>query len=383
MARRDYYEILGVTEKATDEEIKRIYRNLAKKHHPDVNKGDKNSETKFKEISEAYNVLRDPEKRKKYDQMRKFGAYGGSSTGGFNSGGFDFGDFDFGKFRQQNSTNQRTGGFSVDDLFGLGGLGDIFSDLFDRGDRVRKERSGQKHKGEPLYSELTIPFELAINGGKQVINIIVEEPCDSCKGTGAEKGTNQKTCPDCHGRGTISISQGFFAVNRTCPRCFGRGTIIEKICSACQGSAEVRRTKKLAITIPPGIDDGTKLRIRGQGASGTKGGAKGDIIVTFHVTPHRFFNRKGNDIYCEVPVDIIKAIQGAKIRIKTVYNNKVEVVIPPGTKNGKTLRLKGLGIKSKEGTGDQYIMINVIRRTDLTDEEKKIVEQFDNDGKHD
>lgn len=383
MPKRDYYDILGVNEKASDEDIKRVYRNLAKKYHPDANKGDKNAEAKFKEISEAYNVLRDPEKRKKYDQMRKYGAFADGAPGGFDFRGFDFGGFDFGRsWNNTSNRNQTGGGFSFEDFFGLGGLGDIFSDLFDRGDRIRKERSGKRQKGAELYSELTIPFEVAIHGGKQVINLLLEEPCDHCNGTGADRGTKPKTCPDCHGRGTISISQGFFAVNRTCPRCFGRGTIIEKVCPVCQGAGEVKRNKKLAITIPAGIEDNAKLRLRGQGATGTKGASRGDIMITIRVSPHRFFRRQGKDIYCEVPLDIIKAIQGTKIRIKTVYNSKVDVTIPPGTRDGKTFRLKKLGVKTRDGVGDQYVTIKVVRRSNLTEEERKIIEAFESDGKH-
>lgn len=376
MAKQDYYDILGVKDNASSEEIKRVYRNLAKKYHPDVNKGDKNSEAKFKEISEAYNVLHDPEKRKKYDQMRKFGAFGGGQPGGF-----DFGNFDFGQsWRTTSGANRSGGNFSFDDLFGLGGLGDIFGDFFDRGERIRRERSGQRQNGAPLHAEITIPFELAINGGKQVIHVTVEEQCDDCKGSGAEKGSKPKTCPDCFGRGTISISQGFFAVNRTCPRCFGRGTIIENVCSVCRGSGTVKRTKKLSISIPEGIADNTKLRIRGQGASGIKGGKKGDIIINVHVSPHRFFKRKVNDIYCEVPVDIIKAIQGTKIRVRTVYNKKVDLKIPAGVRSGKTFRLKGFGVESKQGTGDQLVTVQVIRRSNLTKEEQELVDQYDNNG---
>jgi len=375
MPKRDYYDILGVKENASNEEIKRVYRDLAKKYHPDKNSGDKTAEAKFKEISEAYNVLRDPAKRKQYDQMKKFGGFGGGSTGGF-------GNFDFGQFWRPGASQQRSrGGLSIDDLFGAGGLGNIFGDFFDFGDRIRKERTGPSQKGETLYSDLTIPFELAVNGGKQVIQVNLEEPCSDCNGTGADKGTNPKTCPDCHGRGTISIAQGFFAVNRTCPRCFGRGTIIEKVCSVCNGTGTVKRLKNLSVTIPQGIADGARLKLKGQGASGIKGGSKGDIVVTFHIAPHRFFKRKGNDIYCEVPLDIIKAIQGNKIRVKTVYNNKVELIVPPLTKTGKAFRLKGLGVKSREGTGDQYVTINITRRSNLSDEERKIIEDFENNGK--
>lgn len=379
MPKRDYYDILGVKENASTEDIKRVYRDLAKKYHPDVNKGDNEAESRFKEISEAYNVLRDPEKRKKYDQMKKFGAFDRGGTGGF-----DFGGFDFGQYRRPGTYQQRrsSGGFSFEDLFGAGGFGDIFGDLFDLGDRARREKRGTSQKGNTLYSDITIPFDLAVKGGKQEIYVNLEETCSDCNGTGAEKGTKTKTCPDCHGRGTISIEQGFFAVNRTCPRCYGRGKIIEKACKTCKGTGEVKKRKKIAISIPQGISDGTRLKLKGQGASGVKGGPKGDIIVTIHVKPHRFFKRKGNDVYCEVPLDIIKAIKGTKIRVKTVYNKKIEMKIPPGTKDDKTFRLKGMGIKSKEGTGNQYVTIHVIKRSNLTDEEKRIIEEFENNGKY-
>lgn len=379
MAKRDYYDILGVKENASDEEIKRVYRNLAKQYHPDANKGDKNSEAKFKEISEAYNVLRDRDKRKKYDQMRKYGAFGGGQPGGF-----DFRNFDFGSSWGKNFGGARSGGsFSFDDFFGPGGLGDIFGDLFDRGERSRRERSGAPQQEHTLHAEITIPFGLAIKGGKQFLNITVEDQCENCKGTGAEKGIKPKTCPDCLGRGTISISQGFFAVNRTCPRCFGRGSIIEKFCLTCQGNGTIKRTKKLSITIPSGIQDNSKLRIRGLGSSGNKGGKKGDIIIQVHISPHRFFKRSGDDIYCEVPVDIINAIKGSKLRVRTVYDKKVDIKIPAGVKTGKTFRLKGFGVKSKNKTGDQLVTINIIRRANLSEEEQKLVEQYDNNGKFD
>lgn len=375
MPQRDYYDILGVNENASEAEIKKVYRDLAKKYHPDVNKGNKEAETRFKEISEAYSVLKDKDKRQKYDQMRKYGAFGG----GAGSGGFDFG-----QFWQQGSPRTHHGGggsFSFEDLFGLGGLGDIFGGIFDRGERMRKERTGRKQRGDSFESEIKIPFELAVKGGKQVINLAFDEPCDHCSGTGAGPGSHPKTCPDCHGRGTISIAQGFFAVNRTCPRCLGRGTIIEKPCSVCRGSGEVRNSKKLSVTIPAGVSDGSKLRLKGQGISGIKGGARGDIILTLRIAPHRFFNRKGNDIHCTIPLDIRKAIKGTKIRVKTIFDKKVDIKIPQRTHDGKIFRLKGFGVKSKTGTGDQYVKIKLDKPSDLSDEDRKIIEEFENNGK--
>lgn len=374
---KDYYNILGVKENSTHEEIKRSYRELAKKYHPDVNRGDKHAESRFKEISEAYSVLSDPQKRKQYDQMKKFGAFD-PGAGSFDFGGFDFSNL--GKFGRSQNTGRRSGGISFEDLFGSAGfgLGDIFGDIFDRGSRVRRERWGGKQKGEPLYSELTIPFDVSIRGGKQIIDITREEECTVCHGSGAQPGTKPKTCPTCNGLGTISMSQGLFSVNRPCPNCYGRGHIIEKQCVTCNGTGEVRSTKRLAINIPSGIKNGSQLKLKGQGRSGIKGGAPGDIYVSIRVEPHRFFKRQGNDVYCDVPIDIIKAIRGTKVRIKTVYGKKVELKIPPGTKNGRTFRLKGMGVSSKNSSGDQYITIRVNRRTNLTDEERKIIEEFEN-----
>ncbi|MBC8185925.1 molecular chaperone DnaJ [candidate division KSB1 bacterium] len=379
MPKRDYYDILGLKDNASQVEIKRVYRDLAKQHHPDVNKGNKEAENRFKEISEAYNVLRDPAKRQKYDQMKKYGAFtDGGQPGGF--GGFN--GFDFSKFSQGGYRTQRSGGGTIiDELFGMGGMGDIFSQMFDQGSRTRQERYGGQQKSNTVQTELTIPFDLAVNGGKQPVSIVVDDNCKTCNGTGAEKGAKPKTCPDCQGRGNISISQGFFAVNRTCPRCYGRGILIDRPCTACNGSGNAKGTKNLSINIPRGISDGTLLRLKGMGNNGKKKGNRGDLIVKIKITPHRFYKRKGNDVYCEVPIDIIKAIQSTKIRVKTVYNTKVELKIPAGSKDSKTFRLKGLGINSNKGKGDLYVTIKVVRRTNLTDEEKRIVNEFDNNGK--
>lgn len=372
---KDYYEILGVNENTSAEDIKKAYRELAKKYHPDANRGNKDAENRFKEISEAYNVISDPEKRKKYDQMRKFGGLGGD---------FDFNSFDLndlGKFWQGSKTNRkRGGGFSIEDLFGSGGfgLGDIFGDIFDRGGNMRREKWGGKQNGESLHSELTIPFELSINGGRQVINITREEKCGACNGTGARRGTKPKTCPTCNGVGTISMSQGFFSVNRPCPNCYGRGHIIKDICRVCNGAGETRVSKKLAITIPAGIEDGAKLKLSGQGKTGIKGGATGDIIVTIRVKQHKFFKRNGNDISCQIPIDIIKAIKGTKIRLKTVYGKMIEVKIPPGTTDNKTFKLKNMGVISKKRTGDLYIIVKIKKRSNLNAEERKIVEEYEN-----
>ena len=233
---KDYYKILGVTENASINEIKRAYRDLAKKYHPDANKGDKNAESKFKEISEAYSVLSSADKKKQYDQMRKFGAYGPGS------GGFDFSNFNFNDFshfgRNHGTGRQSSRGFSIEDLFGSGGFGfgDIFGDIFDRGSKIRRERWGGPQKGESLHVNVEIPFNVSILGGKQIFSITKNDKCSVCQGTGAQPGTKPQACTTCGGKGTLSMSQGFFAVNRPCPNCYGRGEIISNPCKNCNGN---------------------------------------------------------------------------------------------------------------------------------------------------
>ncbi len=355
---KDYYDILGVKEDADTSEIKRAYREQAKKYHPDANKGDKEAESLFKEISEAYSVLSKPEKRKKYDQMRKMGAFG-AGAGGAN-GGFDFSNInDF--WGPGHDEYQRTENLSFEDMFGSAGfgLGDILGDLFDRRGRVKKTRRTGKQTGEDIYSTITIPFELALNGGKQYINVSREENCPVCHGSGASPGSRPEICPTCHGTGSISMSQGFFAVNRPCPQCYGRGQIIKNPCNQCNGRGVVHTQKRLAVNIPRGIQEGAKLRLKGQGNPGTNKGVPGDIYLTIKIKPHRFFNRNGNDLYCEIPVDTDKAETGTKLRIRTPYGKKLEIKLPPNTKDGKSFRLKGHGVESKSGKGNLYVTIKL------------------------
>ncbi len=365
MAKKDYYNILGVSENATEAEIKRAYRDLAKKYHPDANPGNREAEERFKEISEAYQVLSDPEKRKQYDQLRRFGGFAGARPGA-DFGHFDFSDL-FGRGRA------RTGGqrvFTFDDLFGFGGFGDLLSEILGRSPAAGSRR------GEDIHLEVTVPFETAATGGRVTIEVPREEACPRCAGTGAEPGSQVQTCPVCHGTGLTSVSQGGFAVSRPCPTCGGRGKLISQPCRQCHGSGRVPTRRRLAVSIPAGLEDGTRMRLRGQGDPGPGGKNPGDLILIVRVTPHRFFKRKGRDIYCEVPLDITKAILGTKIRVRTIHGKKAEIKIPPGTQNGTTFRLKGMGIRTKEGVGDQYVKVNLVVPEKLTEKQKKLIEEF-------
>lgn len=370
---KDYYDILGVKEDTSTGEIKKAYRALAKKYHPDANKGDERAEAKFKEISEAYSVLISTEKRKKYDQMRKYGAFG---QGG---GGYGFDGFNMNNPRgYRRGPGTQSGEIPFEDLFGAGsfGLGDVFEGLFNRGSGTQRKPQNGNNGTDAIRSEVTIPFQKAVNGGAQRISMDAEDLCSVCKGSGAESGTKPQTCPDCNGLGSISMSQGFFSVKRPCPTCFGSGTIIENPCNICNGTGIVRKKKTLTINIPAGIEDGKTLKLKGQGRPGAKGAAAGDLYLTIKIAAHRFFNRKGSNIYADVPIDIMKAVKGAKIKIKTVYNKRAALKIPAGTKDGKIFKLRGMGIAAKGDTGDMYVTIKVVSNSDLSEDEKVMVEEY-------
>ena len=362
MAQKDYYEILGVSEKTTEDELKKTYRRLAKKYHPDANPNNKMAEEKFKEISSAYDVLSDKEKRKQYDQLRQMGQRG------FAGGGYEGYEDLFTRRRGKGQT------FSFEDLGGFGNLGDLFSSFFDLGETTRRQRWGAQ-KGGDMYAEVEIPFDLAISGGNTTLEFRKEETCPVCKGTGGKPGSKLSNCPECGGRGMISFSQGGFAVNRPCPRCMGRGKIITTPCPQCGGRGQIFAGKKLQIKISPGISDGTQLRLRGQGQPGTGGGRPGDLIVKVHVGEHRFFERKGKDIYCKVPINVAQAILGSKIRVKTI-NGKVDLKIPPGTQSGTKFRLKGKGVETNGTPGDQYVEVEVVVPEKISDKQKKLLEEF-------
>ncbi|MGQ9628795.1 MAG: molecular chaperone DnaJ [bacterium] len=354
MAKRDYYDVLGVSKSATEDEIKRAYRKLAMKYHPDRNPGDKTAEEKFKEASEAYEVLRDPQKRAQYDQFGHVGVGAGEPGGGF--GGFgpgmDFGDF-----------------------------GDIFSDIFDIfgggfGRTATRKASAVQH-GADLRYDLEITLEQAAKGFKTEIRIPRYEACPVCHGTGASEGTGVRTCPVCNGRGQVRYSQGFFSISRTCERCGGEGTIIEEPCRECGGSGRVHRTRSVEINVPPGVDTGSRLRIRGEGEAGARGGRPGDLYVVIHVKPHPIFKREENDLHCDVTISMVQAALGDEIEVPTL-SGRVKMRIPPGTQPGKVFRLRGHGIPSIHGAGrgDEHVHINVEIPTKLNRRQRDLLREF-------
>ena len=362
MASKDFYQVLGVPDSATAAEIKKAYRRLAKQYHPDANPTNPQAAETFKQISEAHGVLSDPEKRKKYDQMKRLGAFDLSGRGPARSSG-----------SSGRAGGQATGGptetFDFGD-FGSMGLGDIFSSIFGRGGKREQPR------GETVETVLSIPFRTAALGGKVPVTLAMTGGCAACGGNGAAPGATVSGCPECQGRGTISFGQGGFAVNRPCPLCRGKGKVPSQPCPTCGGAGEVRTEKTVLITVPPGTDTGTKIRLKGQGEASGPGGQSGDLLVTFEVEPDRFFTRDGLDLYCEVPVNLAQAVLGTKIKVRTVDGKKVVLTIPPGTATGKKFRIKGMGIAKGEARGDQLVQIAVAMPSALSEEAAALFRQF-------
>ncbi|MBX6332258.1 MAG: J domain-containing protein [Gemmatimonadaceae bacterium] len=369
---KDFYAVLGVSASATQDEIKKQYRKLAKKYHPDANQGDPKAAERFKEISEAYNVLGDPEKRKQYDDMRRLGAFsdfGGARAGargpgargpaGAGPGGVRFEDFDIG---------------------GLGGLGDLFASMFGGG-RAGGARPRGAERGQSVEASVRIPFRVAALGGKVPIELEVNEECSTCRGSGAAPGATLKTCPECNGRGMISFGQGGFAVNRPCPMCLGRGQIPSERCPTCHGSGDVRVRRTVNITVPPGTDTGTRVRLSGQGGKGANGGPPGDLVITFEVEPDRFFRRDGLDVIATVPLNIAQATLGSRVSVRTLDGKKVTIRIPPGTPSGKRFRVRGQGIEKDGKRGDMIIEAAITVPEHLTPEQEAMMRQFAEAGK--
>ncbi|MGH7540029.1 MAG: DnaJ domain-containing protein, partial [Gemmatimonadota bacterium] len=298
---KDYYEILGVAENAKRDEIKKAYRHLAKQYHPDANLGDPKAAEKFKEVAEAHRVLSDPEKRKKYDDVRKYGGLGSFTTRGPRPG--------------PGPGDAR--GFRFEDLSDLGGLGDIFSSIFDFGKRGAGERKRGPARGRNVEYLVEISLDVAARGGKVHVSVPISEECATCDGTGAAPGTSLQNCPECGGKGEVTFGQGGFSVTRPCPACLGRGRVPETPCPTCGGRGQVRTRKKLSVRVPAGVDTGSKLRLSGQGERGPGGGPTGDLIIKFQVRPHRFFTRDGLKLVAEVPINVAQAMLGSKIKVRT------------------------------------------------------------------
>ncbi len=345
MAKADYYGLLGITRNASEDDVKKAYRKLALQYHPDRNPGNKQAEEKFKEISEAYQVLSDPQKRSQYDQF----GHAAFGDGGPFAGGFDF-----------------TAGF--EDIFG-----DIFGEFFGSGTGRRRGRG----RGEDFRYNLTLSFEEAVSGTEKKIKIPRHGACEACHGSGAKSGTAPQACPTCRGKGQVSFQQGFFSVSRTCSQCHGQGSIIKDPCATCGGAGRVRKMHTLNVKIPPGVDNGSRLKLRGEGESAPAGGSPGDLYVVIQVEPHPIFHRENLDIICDVPISFAQAALGAEIDVPTL-DGKVKMKIPAGAQAGKVFRLHGKGVKDVQGysRGDQHVRVIVETPTHLTSRQKELLKEF-------
>ena len=374
---KDFYNVLGVSSTASQDEIKKSYRKLAKKFHPDANSSDAKAAERFKEISEANNVLSNPAKRKQYDEMRRYGAFDGAS--GFGSGRSRSGSGGgFGGGRSRGG--EQTINFQDFDIGGLGGLGDLFSSMFGGGEARETSRPRGPERGETVEASLDIPFRTAARGGKVPIELEVREECPTCHGTGAAPGAQLKICPECNGRGVISFGQGGFAVNRTCPVCLGKGQVPSEVCPTCHGTGEVRVKRKVVINVPPGVDTGSKIRLKGQGGKGSANGPPGDLVITFNVQPDKFYSRDGLDVIARVPLNIAQATLGTKISVKTLDGKKVAIKIPPGTPSGKRFRVRGQGIQKGDKKGDLIVEVSIAVPEKLSEEQERMMKEFADSG---
>lgn len=359
--KRDYYEVLGVQKGASDDEIKKAYRKMAKKYHPDLNPGDAEAEKNFKEVNEAYEVLSDSDKKARYDQFGhagvdpNYGAGGGGYGGGF-GGGFDFGD--------------------------LGDIFDMFGGGFGGFGGSRRANPNAPRRGADLHTSLIIDFFEACKGARKEVRVTRQETCDTCHGNGCEPGHSPQTCPECNGTGQVRVSQrtplGVIQTSRPCSRCGGKGTVIDHPCKTCGGSGKQSRTKTIEVNIPAGIDDGQTLAVRGQGNAGSNGGPAGDLTVTVTVRPDVLFRRDGFDIWCDIPVTYCQAVTGDKLVVPTI-DGKVEYPMPAGTQPGTVFRLKGKGVQrlNGRGRGDQFVTMVVEVPKNLNKTQLEALKQFD------
>jgi len=344
MSQRDYYEVLGVDKSSDAKQIKKAYKRLAMKHHPDRNVDNKEAaETKFKEIQKAYAILSDEQKRQAYDQFGHAGVDGNAGAGGFGGGGF-----------------------------GGGGFGDIFGDIFGGGGAAQPD-----NRGSDLRYDLEIDLKEAAEGSTVKIRIPKNEACDTCSGTGAKPGTSVNTCGTCGGHGQVQMQQGFFAVQRPCHDCSGTGQKIESPCGTCRGQGVVRKQKTLSAKIPAGVDTGNRIRLSGEGEAGLRGGPSGDLYVQVHVKKHNIFQREGNDLYCEVPIDFATATMGDSIEVPTLIG-KLKIKIPAGTQTGKLFRLRGKGVVGlrNSGTGDLLCQVKIETPVNLNKKQQQLLKEF-------
>lgn len=363
MAKRDYYEILGVSPNASSEEIKKAYRRLAVKYHPDKNRDNsKEAEEKFKEVSEAYKILSDGEKRKIYDQYGHAGLQADVGAGGGGFTGFDFDPFKI--FDEVFGQRSSSGGGIFDNFFG-GRTG---------------VREGQP--GSDLRYNLEITFKEAAFGAEKEVQVPRYETCSNCRGSGVKSGSSPQTCPSCGGTGSIAVSQGFFSMSRTCTQCHGRGTIIKDPCKDCRGSGRVRRTRRVKVKIPAGIDNGSHLRLAGQGEAGLRGGPAGDLYITIRVRPHPIFKREGDTVICEIPITFTQAALGGEIRVPTL-NGRARLKVPPGTQTNKIFRLRKMGIPHlhSSGRGDQWVKVIIETPVNLSAEQKQLLKRLEEVGR--
>ncbi len=341
-SKKDYYEVLSVTRNADGDTIKKAYRKCALEFHPDRNPGDKKSEDKFKEATEAYQVLSDSAKRQVYDQ------YG-----------------------HEGLNNQGLGGFSAS------GFGDIFEDIFEDFFGGSPRRPNRAQRGSDLATAVEVTFEEAAFGVEKTLEVRREENCGNCKGEGAKPGTSRKTCSTCHGSGQVMASSGFFSISRACPKCHGQGSMIEHPCPDCRGLGRVAATRKLQAKIPAGVDTGVRMRVGGEGEAGTRGGPRGDLYVDIHLKVHEVFGREGEDLICQVPISLVQAALGCEVQVPTL-KGMTSLKIPAGTQTGKTFRLKGKGFPSLRGAGigDEEIRLLVETPTQLTEKQAELLRQF-------
>lgn len=357
MAKEDYYATLGVGREATDAELKSAYRKAAMKCHPDRHPGDKDAEERFKKLNEAYEVLKDPQKRAAYD---RFG-HAAFEQGGMGPGGFG-GDFS-------------------------GSMADIFDDLFGdlMGGGRRRQQQGGRARGSDLRYNLEITLEEAFKGKHAEIRIPTRVACDACGGTGAKAGTKPKTCSTCSGTGRIRASQGFFTLERTCHVCEGRGEIIEDPCPSCKGQGAVMRDRTLAVNIPAGVDEGTRIRLAGEGEAGSRGGPAGDLYIFVSIRSHPMFQRDDANLYCRVPVSMVTASLGGQVEVPTLEGSRIKVTIPEGTQSGHQLRLRGKGMPVLRGRdfGDMFVEVRVETPRNLTKKQKELLQEFEKESSND